>query len=315
MKIAVTGSSGFVGRALVSYFETLSVDFVCIDRVKPFSRYLRNPRQVHLDYSDNASLVSALSGSNVVIHLAGRAHQKSPNNQYSMSQFHNANVICLQSVVNASIEAGIQRIVFVSSIGVLGSSTNGAPFSDYSPPRPSALYAESKLEAEHLLVASLRGRDDIDWVILRPPLIYGPNCPGNIAKLIKFVKKLPVVPFGSMNSRKSFVSIKNFVNILYLCTCHPRVSRKAFVVSDCDDISVAEMFAYLLYGLNISKFRLLRFPRILMFFLSKIFGVSGLYQQVVSELLVDPSGFLAATGWVPLSSCRDELKLTAKSFK
>lgn len=315
MKVAITGSSGFVGRALVSYLESLSVDFVCIDRLGSYSSCSLGPRQFFLDYADHCSLVSALSGCSVVIHLAGRAHKIKSNSDYARAQFQEANVASLQHVVSASMQAGIRRIVFVSSIGVLGSTTNGAPFSDFSPPRPTSLYAQTKYAAEQLLVSSLKDLGDIDWVILRPPLIYGPSCPGNLARLTLLVKKLPLLPFASIRNRKSFISINNFVSILYLCSHHPRVSRRSFVVSDCDDISVSEIFACLLLGLCKQRVRLFRFPLFILSFLSRIFCVFALYKQVSSELLIDPFVFLSVTGWVPPVRCRDELVLTASSFR
>ena len=315
MKIAVTGSSGFVGRALIAFLDINSVDYICIDRIRPNSPLTLGSRHFFLDYSDKHSLISALSGCNVVIHLAGRAHKKCSNSDNPKAQFHNANVTCLQNVVNASVEVGVQRLIFVSSIGVLGSSTNGVPFSDNSPPHPFALYAQSKLKAEQSLVDSLKDRCDIDWVILRPPLIYGENCPGNMAKLIKFVKLLPVVPFASIRARKSFISVKNLVSILYLCAHHSDVSRRSFVVSDCDDISVAEMFRCFLFGLRKSKYRLIKFPMIALSIFSKMLCVSRLYRQVSSELLIDPNGFLSATGWIPIVRCRDELAISASSFR
>ena len=79
MKVAVTGSSGFVGRHLISYLDSLSIDYVCIDRKKPNgSMHSTNvdSRQYFLDYSDESSLASALFGCNVIIHLAGRVIKK-----------------------------------------------------------------------------------------------------------------------------------------------------------------------------------------------------------------------------------------------
>lgn len=315
MKVAVTGSSGFVGRAFVSLLKDLSVDHVCINRVKEDSPYCLGPKNFCLDYDDNQALVLALTGVDVVFHLAGRAHKRISTSEHEYIKFKIANVDCLRSVIHASVEAKVKRIVFMSSIGVLGSSSGFCSFSDSSPVCPSAIYSQSKLEAEQLLVSLLSERNDIDWVILRPPLVYGLNCPGNMAKLIRLIKAFPVVPFGSVYSRKSFISLNNLVSILILCLDHPGVSRRTFVVSDCDDISVTEMFACLLSGLGLSRRRLIRFPECILDFLFKLSGLSRLYQQVTSDLLIDSKDFVNATGWTPVTSCRSELKLTAMSFR
>ncbi len=316
MKIAVTGASGFIGKSFTAFLEASSINYIALDRLST-SHFTMPPVHNHfyVDYSDVDSLKQKLVGCDCVVHLAGRAHKSlGSNQQHDIQQFRCANVDCLMNVLAASQSAGVRRIVSVSSIGVLGDHTNGTPFSDFSSPSPSQLYAKSKLEAEIVLKSCVSIGSSLEWVILRPPLIYGPNCPGNMEKLIRVVNFLPFIPFGNVASKKSFISISNFIDILYLCLTSSKVAYETFAVSDCDDITVREMFSCLLDGLNRSRARLIPFPVFILKILCSLFGFSSDWRQVSSELIVDSSRFRVATGWSPPYTAKEQLRLAAKSF-
>ncbi|CAK27109.1 Nucleoside-diphosphate-sugar epimerase [Synechococcus sp. RCC307] len=314
MKVAITGSSGFVGSNLVSSFIANSIDFICIDRFPLDPLVVSRPCQFFVDYADITRLVNLLKDVDCVVHLAGRAHKPVQNDESAFQEFKQANVEVLACVVKASQAVSVKRIIYVSSIGVLGSNTPNTPFTDFTSPSPSALYGHSKLEAERFLVSYLSNDFSIDWVILRPPLIYGPNCPGNMSRLLRILPYLPLIPFASLSSQKSFMSIDNFIDILNLCLSSSVVSRKTFVVSDNDDISVGDLFAVLLSGLRISSRRLVPFPPAILALVMRIFGLSALWQQISSPLVIDSSNFSSSTGWFPRFSSRNQLYVTARSF-
>ena len=292
-----------------------SSNCVRIDRLGSRSICCDQYPQYFVDYSDQDSLVRILTGIDIVYHLAGRAH-KSVSSSCDADLFWQANVDTLISVVKASELARVKRIVFVSSIGVLGSYTEGLPFDDYSIPAPSAHYSRTKLEAEMFLKTYLKpGSSALEWVILRPPLIYGPRCPGNMNKLINAVKFLPFIPFGSCFARKSFISIDNFVDVLKVSAISSAAVGQTFVVSDVDDFTVREMFRLILLGLGRHPWRLFSVYPPFLSFISSLFGVSGLWHQLTGELRVDSSRFCNLTGWKPIVPSRDSLSIAAGSFR
>ena len=316
MKIAVTGASGFVGRSFTSLLDASSIDYISLDRLSSFDE---NPaafdNHFYVDYSDIVSLKRILNGCDIVVHLAGRAHKPSVHDKNcEIEKFKIANIDCLINVITASKSVGVRRIIFVSSIGVLGDHTNGIPFSETSSPNPTQLYAKSKYEAELALLSSLSADNSFEWVILRPPLIYGPICPGNMAKLIKAVKVFPVLPFAHIYSVKSFISVNNFVDILSYCISSDRVVNQVFNVSDCDDLSVRDMFLCILQGLDKSCIGFFGCPPFILRVIFNIFGFGSVWRQLSSELVIDSSRFQAITGWTPPYSSREQLRLTAKSF-
>lgn len=314
-RIAVTGATGFVGRSLVARLQREAVDVVAITRSRPLFDCSAGNLNFCSDYLDTASLAELFCSCDVVIHLAALAHQISRHSStIEMNSYRRANLESLVSVATAASQAGVRRLVFVSSIGVNGSSTYGTPFTEADKPLPSEPYAITKLEAERALSEELRD-SSTDWVALRPPLVYGPGCPGNLDRLIRLASSAPVLPFGSIHSLRTLISIDNLIDALLIASHHPAVSRRVFVVSDSEDIDVAGILKAFLLGLGRGTWRLLPIPPSLIALLLNLLGKKALWLKFSGELRVDSSLFCRATGWVPAVRPQDGLRLAAASTR
>ena len=314
-RIAVTGATGFVGRSLVARLQREAVDVVAITRSHPPSDGSLSNLSVISDYLDTASLTNLFCSCDVVIHLAALAHQISRSSSaIELNAYRRANLESLVSVARAASQAGVRRLVFVSSIGVNGASTYGTPFTEADQPLPSEPYAITKLEAERALSEELLD-SSTDWVVLRPPLVYGPGCPGNLERLIRLASSAPVLPFGSIHSLRTLISIDNLIDALLISSHHPAVSRRVFVVADSEDIDVAGILKAFLLGLGRGTWRLLPIPPSLIGLLLKLLGKRALWQKFSGELRVDSSAFFRATGWVPAVRPQDGLRLAAASTR
>ena len=104
---------------------------------------------------------AALSGVDVVVHLAARAHVLKEVSNDPLVDFRRINVEAALSLARQALHAGVKRFVFISSIGVNGSRTLDFPFSERSLPDPHADYAVSKFEAEQALLALLKDRKSV----------------------------------------------------------------------------------------------------------------------------------------------------------
>ena len=314
-RIAVTGAAGFVGRSLVTRLQREAVDVVAITRSRPPDGNSLGNLYFCSDYLDSLSLADLFRSCDVVIHLAALAHQITRSSSaLGMNAYRRANLDSLISVARAASQAGVRRLVFVSSIGVNGSSTYGTPFTETDQPLPSEPYAITKLEAERALSEELL--DSLtDWVVLRPPLVYGPGCPGNLERLIRLASSAPVLPFGSIHSLRTLISIDNLIDALLIASHHPAVSRRVFVVADSEDIDVAGILKAFLLGLGRGTWRLLPTPPFLVGFLLYLLGKKALWQKFSGELRVDSSSFCSATGWVPAVRPQDGLRLAAASTR
>ena len=312
LRIAITGATGFVGRALHAHLESLAIPSVLVSR-SPFSAdVITTSHYCGRDcYSDISFLVQCFRGCDSVIHLAARAHVRNSSSYPSaLELYRKANVDTLVAVAMAAKIAGVRRLVFLSSIGVNGTATHGIPFTEANIPCPTEPYAITKLEAEKALSAELFS-SSTDWVILRSPLVYGPGCPGNMQRLIRLASSVPILPFGSLHARRTLMSIDNLIGALMVATCHPAVSRQVFLVSDAQDIDIADILKALLLGLERGSWRLASIPPSLLDFVMLLLGKKTLWQKFSGELRVDSSAFRQATGWSPAVIPQDGLKLAA----
>ena len=312
MKFAVTGASGFVASHFLEFLDRNSLDNVGLSRVSPSSSSLPSEKIISVDYQNPGSLELALAGADVVVHLAGMAHKRLPAHK-SKTLLYNANVDCLKRICAASLNQGVRKIIYLSSIGVLGSSTNGLPFDDFSSINPHNQYCESKFEAE-IFLTKFASLHSIDYVILRPPLIYGKNCPGNLAKLINFIKLVPIVPFDHLVNQRSYMSVDNLIDAIVVSAFSPAASNGSYVVSDGVDLPLRSVILALLDGLGKSNSRLVGCDPDLLAGFCKLLGKKSIYDQLSSELLVDSSRFQSINNWVPSVHSLDGLRLAAASF-
>ena len=312
MKFAVTGASGFVASNFLEFLNKNCFDNVGLSRVLPSASSSSSARTIPVDYQNPVSLESALAGVDVVVHLAGMAHKKLPSYN-SKTLLYDANVDCLKRICLASLNQGVHKIIYVSSIGVLGSCTNGLPLNDFSILKPHNQYCESKLEAE-LFLTTYAPLHSIDYVILRPPLVYGRNCPGNLAKLINFIKFSPIIPFDHLVNRRSYISVDNLVEAIFVSAFSSAASNGSYVLSDGVDLPLRSVILALFEGLGKPNSRLVGCDPDLLAWFCKLLGKKSIFDQLSSELLVDSSRFQRIANWVPPVHTLDGLRLAAASF-
>ena len=145
----------------------------------------------------------ALAGVDAVIHSAGIAHAMSgvPEDDYRL-----LNTEATIRLAQAAQRAGARRFVFLSSIRAQCGPVEDEVQTESIEPKPIDAYGRSKLAAEQGL-ATL----DIDWVALRPVLVYGPGVKGNMAELIRLARSRLPLPFGGLTARRSLLSLDNLV--------------------------------------------------------------------------------------------------------
>ena len=176
-KILVTGSNGFVGRALYDELRTLGYDLV--GSVRNVSRVVADQTNVVVGpLQKETDWESALSGCTTVIHLAGRAHILNDKARDPTSDFRRVNTEGTLNLAKQAAREGVKRFIFVSSIGVNGSRTGEVPITASSEVKPHSPYAVSKLDAE-IGLRQIACKSNMEVVIVRSPAIYGKDAPGN----------------------------------------------------------------------------------------------------------------------------------------
>lgn len=310
-RIAVTGASGFVGRHLVEHLHAQGIAAVGISR----SMGMSGSAWVRVDgYEDEPTLERAFAGCKAVVHLAARAHVLKESAESPLLAFRRANVDTTMHAARAAQRAGVERFVLISSVGVHGNATQGLAFTEADPPSPKEAYAESKLEGERSVAALLQG-GRTQLVVLRPPLVYGWDCPGNFRLLLRLVAKLPITPFGGLHRKRHLIFVTNLCSAILTACQHPAAAGGTFLVSDNEAVSIAEIVRALNAGYGHPTSRVRYAPRTLLQLLAILAGRRAAFEKLAGELTIDAGRFRAATGWHPPFSAPDALKETATGYQ
>lgn len=289
-RLLITGASGFIGRSLVERLK-FQFDIVAVSRQK---KYFSNVYSIGVGgITGRTNWACILKGVDVVIHLAALAHKK--KNEVNDDVYMDVNV---DSAVNLFVQAeksGVRRFIFMSSISVIGSRTTHTPFNEQSVCNPDGIYARSKFQAEQALL-HIAHQSPMELVIVRPPLVFSPEAPGNIAKLCRLLKIFPILPFGLVNNKKSFVSIDNLLEFIESCIVSDAASGQTFVVADDRVLSTKQLVMILAEELDVKVF-FIPVPVVLMKFLMYSLGKKFLYNQLFGDLVIDSSKAKKLLAW------------------
>ena len=310
MQILLTGITGFVGAALAQH-------------LKAFPQFALYPtfRLSHPAYpqatvvgsiDSHTAWTKALQGIDTVIHLAARAHQIKETAPNPEQAFYEVNTAGTANLVQQSIEAGVKHFIFISSIGAMATLSDQVLTAD-SPCRPDTPYGRSKLAAEQALIQQTQGTG-MTYTIIRPPLVYGPGNPGNMARLIKLVNTGLPLPLGAIHNRRSLVALPNLVDLIITCLTHPAAANQTFLVSDNEDLSTTDLLRRLAHALD-RPARLIPVPMSLLQAAAQIIGKPALAQRLCGSLQVDISKTQTLLGWEPPVSVDQALKITAQHFQ
>jgi nucleoside-diphosphate-sugar epimerase len=308
MKILATGANGFVGRALCA--ESIRQGLTVLAALREESA-LEDCTPVVIGAIDNATNWStALSGVDIVVHLAARVHVMHEVAADPLAEFRQVNVEGTLNLARQAIKAGVTRFIFVSSIGVHGNLTKfGQPFYSTDTPNPHDPYSISKYEAEQAL-QKLCSDTAMELVIIRPPLVYGSNAPGNFKRLINSVKLGIPLPLGAIHNKRSFVFVGNLVSLILKCIDHPQAANQVFLVSDGHDLSTTELLQACAVALGV-KPRLLPVPQKMIEVGAALVGKKAVAQRLCGNLQVDIEHTRRLLAWEPPYTVADGLKATA----
>jgi len=306
VRALVTGASGFIGSRLVEAMLAQGVSVRGTYRGKPpdMPGVLWSPVQ---QLADPQQWPDLLAGTDAVVHLAALVHQGGSASRDRRSEFQYVNVEGTRVLARACRDAGVRRLVFLSSVSVHGRGVER--IDEGSPEHPEDDYGRSKLAAEEALRAEL-SRGVTDWCILRPPLVYGHGSPGNMSRLRALVASGLPLPFGAVHNRRSFIFVDNLVDAIMTVLRFPHDIHATYLLTDGSDFATRELVSALSSGSQ-RRVRLLNVPVPLLRGLGRAgdFGARVLHLEtgldshsidsLIGSLIVDGARFRRAFAWQP----------------
>ncbi len=237
LRILVTGSSGFVGSALVRSLAETNHVVRGASRSRTGIADLPGVQWMELpDLEGNVDWAPLLADIDVVIHLAAIAQR----GRVDDARFSRTNRQATASLVRACLQHAAKRVIFMSSIGAQAGSAADHLVTEKDEPRPITAYDRAKLAAEEEIRSS-----GLAFTILRPVIVYGPGAKGNVALLNRITASPLPLPFGAFNNRRSLLSIDNLVQALMTCLNNPETINRTFIVCDPEPITLAEIITTL----------------------------------------------------------------------
>jgi len=313
MNILVTGSTGFVGGAVVKrlFSDKKHIVYAAVRHVS--EELTEKVAQVCVgSLTGNTNYSEALKGMDCVIHCAARVHVMNDDVTDPLAEFRRVNVEGTLNLASQASKAGVKRFVFISSIKVNGEGTFDIPFSPDDKVNTKDPYGLSKWEAEQGLCA-LAEETGLEVVIIRPPLIYGPGVKANFQSMIQWLKKGVPLPFGAIHNQRSMVALDNFVDFIALCIYHPKAANQTFLISDGEDVSTTELLRKVAKAFD-KKSRLIPVPVSFMRFAAGLLGKQAMADRLFGSLQVDNAKARNLLGWRTVISMDEQLKKTVKSY-
>jgi nucleoside-diphosphate-sugar epimerase len=309
-RILITGASGFVGKALVAKLamseEKLPVALLRHGSV--FSETKQNMERFHFsDFHDHESLEKALKNIDCVVHCAARVHMMNETDADPLEAFRRVNTQGTLNLAALAAKQGVRRFIYLSSIKTLGEETlPGRAFRYHDTLNPQDAYGISKAEAEAALT-KLAADTEMELVIIRPPLVYGPGVKANFASLMKLARRNLPLPLGAIRNKRSMVSLDNLVDLIETCINHPLAANQVFLVSDDHDVSTTELLETMTRAAG-KKPRLLPVPMKVIEKLAQLLGKSAIADRLCGSLQVDISHTKETLGWKPPVSFEEGIK-------
>ncbi len=272
--VAVTGATGFVGRALVPALETRGW---CVRTVG---------RDTLGNLERPVAWSTVVEGVDAVVHLAGIAHSEGVADQVYEQVNHQRTA----ELAGACARAGVSRLVFVSSIKAQTGATSTRVLDETDRAEPVDAYGRSKLAAERAIAAS-----GVAFTILRPVLIYGSGVKGNLASLDR-IARLPLpLPFGAMTNRRSLCALTGLIEAIELVATSEHAVGQTLIAADREPIALPALISAIRRGLG-RRPLLLPIPPSVLHVGLRLVRRSAMWERLGGELAVS-SRRLQALGW------------------
>ena len=194
-KILITGKNSYIGTHIKNWLE----------------KEQDNYEVTELDVRNDDWQKEDFTKYDIIIHVAGIAHVST--NKKLEDLYYKVNRDLAIQVANKAKKENVKQFIFMSSMIIYGDDElfgTNKKIDKNTKPQPKNFYGNSKLQAEE----GIKKLEDADFkvVIIRTPMVYGPNCKGNFVKLKKIAKISPIFP--DIQNERSMIYIDNLCEFI-----------------------------------------------------------------------------------------------------
>lgn len=250
---------------------------------------------------------AALANVDYVIHAAARVHvlrdSTASDRQYFETNAHGTRQLATQAA-----QAGVRRLIYLSSVKVNGEETAERSYSAADEPRPQDAYGNSKWCAERHL-HEVAASSALECAIVRPPLVYGPGVRANFLRLMRWVDRELPLPLAAIHNKRSLVSVWNLCDLLRYLLTHPAAPGRTWMVCDDEDLSTPALIRRIGRAMD-RRVRLLALPPSLLHLAGGIIGKRAEIARLCGSLAVDMTATRHELGWSPPMTVDESLAHT-----
>ncbi|WP_299974805.1 NAD-dependent epimerase/dehydratase family protein [uncultured Pseudoteredinibacter sp.] len=300
MAIVISGSSGFVGQALIQHLhsQVIGRDQGIVALCRRLPKAPIDGVEYQLIGNWNCDQLSAtINAGDSIVHLAGRAHQghKCPMEEAKLQE--QSHLTLSKELANAAKSKRAKRFIYISSAKVFAENSDGnaQAFAQESDVRPADPYSKAKWKTEQWL-ESFCSLNQLELIILRPGLIYDRHAKGNIAKLQALINSGLPLPFAGLNKRRDMISLANLCHLIEHCIKCPPPTRHTFIAADDSPLSSRELIL-LLAKAEGKKARLFQLPKWLLQLLMRLPAFNQQWSKLSSEFALDSQQSKQQLNW------------------
>jgi nucleoside-diphosphate-sugar epimerase len=234
-RVLVTGAGGFIGSHLTAALAQRGSEVVALDVDVSGIQHLDGTVQLlEGDVGDSTIVSRALDGVQAVFHLAA-AHRSvlAPESEYRR-----VNVDAVAALAVAAREAGVERFVHCSTVGVYG-RLESPPANEDSVCRPELAYERTKLEGEEVIRRAVR-EDGLPAVVLRPSWVYGPGCP-RTDKILRAAASGRLVLAGSGARYRHCIYVRDMVEAFLRAESEAGAVGRTLIIGDARAVTVRDL--------------------------------------------------------------------------
>jgi len=244
----VTGATGFVGGEMVRLLRSMNITTRILVRTPEKAAELAalGAEVVLGDLRDKDSIRRAVQGVAGVFHIGALYRETN----FPEEVFFDINAEGTRRVLDASIEAGVERVVHCSTGGVLG-DIKDPPGNEHTPYAPDDMYQRSKTEGEKIALSYFR-EGKISGCVIRPGMIYGIR-DTRFLRIFRAIKRRRFIHIGDGSQWVHYLDVRDLVNAFYLAMQHHERNGGIYTIAGERPVSFREFVNTIADVLGVSR--------------------------------------------------------------